>query len=76
MKNIALPISASVLLLFAACSDRNNNPSKDSGQDQVPTPVLNSGPETEAARATKAVQDSSAKTGKKDTVATSHGQNH
>ncbi|MBA4166549.1 MAG: hypothetical protein H0X41_03225 [Chitinophagaceae bacterium] len=74
MKNFALPLSVSICLFFAACSD--NQPPKDSGQEQVPGPVQNSGPETEAARANKAVQDTSEKTDKKDTVATSNDHNH
>jgi hypothetical protein len=74
MKNIALPLMASICLFFASCS--GNHPSKDSGQDQVPGPVQNSGPETEAARATHAVQDTSELKDKKDTVATSNDHRH
>ena len=74
MKNIALTLVASTFLLFAACSD--DHPSKDSGQDQIPVPVENSGPETEAARANKAVQDTSTKNDKKDSVATSNDHTH
>jgi hypothetical protein len=68
MKNIAVPLSASLMLFFAACSD---NPPKDSGQDQVPQPVMNSGPETEEARANKAV-DSAGAADRNDSPATSN----
>jgi len=73
MKKIALPLIANAFLFLAACSD---NPPKDSGQDQVPVPVQNSGPETEAARANTAVQDSSQAGDKKDSVATSNHHAH
>ena len=59
--------------VFAACSD---NPPKNSGEEQIPTPVQNSGPETEAARANAAVQDSSEAGDKKDSVATSNDHKH
>jgi hypothetical protein len=74
MKGIALPLSASLFLFFASCSE---TPSKNSGDEQVPQPVLNSGPETEASRANKAVQDS-AEQGhdKKDSTASNAKDHH
>ena len=45
------------LFLFTSCDD-NDQPSKESGDEQVPSPVPNSGPETEAERATHAIKDS------------------
>ena len=75
MKKIVLPIIASILA-FTACSDNTDHPSKDSGQEQLPQPVQNSGPETEAARANKAVQDTSELKDKKDSVATSEDHTH
>lgn len=59
MKNTALTLSASVLLFLAACSS-NNEPSKNSGNDQVKDPVMNSGPETETERAVDATRRDSA----------------
>ena len=44
-------------VLITACGD-SDLPSKESGDEQVPTPVPNSGPETEGERATNAVKDS------------------
>lgn len=75
MKRIALPLTASFCLLMSACRS-NENPPKDSGQEQIPGPAQNSGPETEAARANKAVNDSSEKTDRKDSVATSNDHAH
>ena len=44
-------------VMTTSCGD-SDLPSKESGDEQVPTPVPNSGPETEAERATNAVKDS------------------
>ena len=45
------------MVMFTSCGD-SDLPSKESGDEQVPAPVPNSGPETEAERATNAVKDS------------------
>jgi hypothetical protein len=58
MKKVAILLSSAVLF-FAACGDNSNeNPDKNSGDEQIQEPVLNSGPEAEASRATNAVRDS------------------
>ncbi|HUR10627.1 MAG TPA: hypothetical protein VM012_04625 [Flavitalea sp.] len=56
------------LLVFSSCAD-NDQPSKESGDEQVPAPVTNSGAETETDRATNAIKDSSrVDTTKKDSL--------
>ena len=57
MKKFLTSIAFGFFLVFAACED-NNEPSKESGEEQVPAPVQNSGAETESERATNAVKDS------------------
>lgn len=57
MKKILSSLVLGLFLVFTSCGE-SNNPSKDSGDEQVPTPVPNSGAETEAERATNAVKDS------------------
>jgi hypothetical protein len=56
MKKLLIACSLSVLL-FTACGD-SDLPSKESGDEQVPAPVPNSGFETEGERATNAIKDS------------------
>ncbi len=56
MKKVATVLSVIAIMAFAACAD--NSDSK--GSEQVDQPVLNSGPETEADRATDALKDSAA----------------
>jgi hypothetical protein len=64
MKKIAISLAAGAFLCFAACKDNNNKqPSKEKGEEQVTPPVMNSGPETEAERATEAVKKDSANSG-------------
>ena len=58
-----------LIVFITGCSD--NHPSKDSGDDQVPLPVQNSGPQTEAERANKAVKDSALHNGM-DTLNSGH----
>lgn len=45
------------MAMVTSCGD-SDLPSKESGDEQVPSPVPNSGPETEAERATNAIKDS------------------
>jgi hypothetical protein len=45
------------MAIITSCGE-SDLPSKESGDEQVPTPVPNSGPETEAERATNAIKDS------------------
>ena len=56
MKNFFVVCTLS-LMLFTSCGG-SDLPSKESGDEQVPAPVPNSGPETEGERATNAVKDS------------------
>ena len=58
MKNFFVFFSAALLTL-SACSDEGNPP-KD-GEDQVPQPVENSGPNTEGQRAVEATVNDSTK---------------
>jgi hypothetical protein len=55
MKKIAITLSAMTLMFFVACGDSSTN---NDGGNQVDEPVMNSGPNTEAERATNAVADS------------------
>ena len=57
MKKILSSLAFGFLIIIASCGE-SDLPSKDSGDEQVPTPVTNSGAETEAERATNAVKDS------------------
>jgi hypothetical protein len=67
MKNLFVFFSAAMLTM-SACSDQGNPP-KD-GEDQVPQPVENSGPNTEGQRAVEAtVNDSSKANERSDTTA-------
>lgn len=67
MKSALIYLSAA-LLTIAACSDETQNPPKD-GEDQVPQPVENAGPNTEGQRAVEAtVNDSTKDDQKKDTI--------
>jgi len=58
MKKLFIYFSA-VVLVISSCSDEGN-PSKD-GEDQVPQPVENSGPNTEGQRAVEATVNDSTK---------------
>ena len=58
MKSLFILFSAAVLT-FSACSDEGNPP-KD-GEDQVPQPVENAGPDLEGERAVEATVNDSAK---------------
>lgn len=55
MKKIAITLTVCAIFFFSACGDTS---SKDEGGNQVDDPVMNSGPNTEGERATKAVSDS------------------
>jgi hypothetical protein len=67
MKKLFIFLSAGLLVL-SACSDDKSNPPKD-GEDQVPQPVENSGPNTEGQRAVEAtVNDSTGSGQKSDTT--------
>ena len=57
MKKILSSFTFGLFIILASCGE-SDLPSKDSGDEQVPTPVTNSGAETEAERATNAVKDS------------------
>ena len=59
MKNLIVFLSAAMFTM-TACSDEGSPP-KD-GEDQVPQPVENSGPNTEAQRAVEATVNDSSKT--------------
>ena len=59
MKNLFVFFSAAVLTV-SACSDDNGNPPKD-GENQVPQPVENTGPNTEGERAVEATVNDPAK---------------
>lgn len=66
MKKLFILFSVA-LLAAASCSDEGNPP-KD-GEDQVPQPVENSGPNTEGQRAVEAtVNDSTKAAEKKDSA--------
>ena len=66
MKKLFIIFSVA-LLTAASCSDEGNPP-KD-GEDQVPQPVENSGPNTEGQRAVEAtVNDSTKAAERKDSV--------
>ena len=58
MKNLFVFFSAAVLTI-AACSD-DGNPPKD-GEEQVPQPVENAGPDLEGERAVEATVNDSTK---------------
>lgn len=67
MKKLLIFFSVA-LLAVASCSDEAGNPPKD-GEDQVPQPVENSGPNTEAQRAVEAtVNDSTKAAERKDSA--------
>lgn len=57
MKKVLNALAFAIFLVSASCGE-NNTPDKESGDEQVPAPVTNSGAETEAERATNAVKDS------------------
>lgn len=59
MKKIAVLLTGAVLFL-TACGDGSTNDveHKNSGDEQIRGPVMNSGTETEMQRATDAVRDS------------------
>lgn len=61
MKNLFILIAAGMFTLFA-CSD-DGNPPKD-GEDQVPQPVENAGPDLEGERAVQATVNDTANVGK------------
>lgn len=66
MKKIFIAFSAAVLAL-SSCSDNKNNPPKD-GEEQVPQPVENAGPDIEGERAVEAtVNDSTGSGTNRDT---------
>ena len=66
MKKLLI-LCAAASFALASCSDEGNPP-KD-GEDQVPQPVENSGPNTEGQRAVEAtVNDSTKAAEKKDTA--------
>ena len=56
MKKLLVACTLS-LIFFTSCGE-SDLPSKESGDEQVPAPAPNSGPETEAERATHAIKDS------------------
>ena len=60
MKNLFIMFSAAMLLL-SSCSDDKQNPSKE-GEEQVPQPVENSGPNTEGQRAVEATVNDTTRT--------------
>jgi ABC-type glycerol-3-phosphate transport system substrate-binding protein len=67
MKKTFVFLSA-VVLALSACSDNKSNPSKD-GEEQIPQPVENSGPNTEGQRAVEATVNDSTNPGtKRDTT--------
>ena len=67
MKNLFVFFSAA-LLTVSSCSDDSGNPPKD-GENQVPQPVENTGPNTEGERAVQAtVNDSSKSDERRDTT--------
>jgi len=67
MKNLFVFFSAA-LLTITSCSDDSGNPPKD-GEDQVPQPVENTGPNTEGERAVQAtVNDSTKSDERRDTT--------
>lgn len=71
MKKLFLIFSASMLVL-TSCSDDKQNPPKD-GEEQVPQPVENSGPNTEGQRAVEAtVNDSTGTDSANDTPSDPH----
>jgi hypothetical protein len=55
---------AAVMLALSSCSDNESNPSKD-GEEQIPQPVENSGPNTEGQRAVEATVNDSTNPGTK-----------
>ena len=66
MKSLFIVLSVA-LLAITSCSDEGNPPKN--GEDQVPQPVENTGPETEAQRAVEAtVNDSTNTDQKKDST--------
>jgi hypothetical protein len=67
MKNLFVFFSAA-LLTVSSCSDDSGNPPKD-GENQVPQPVENTGPNIEGERAVQAtVNDSSKSDERRDTT--------
>ncbi len=69
MKNLFVFFSA-VLLTVSSCADDSGNPPKD-GEDQVPQPVENIGPDIEGKRAVEAtVNDPSKSDERSDTTDT------
>jgi hypothetical protein len=67
MKKVFVFFSAA-LLTICSCSDDTGNPPKD-GEDQVPQPVENVGPDIEGKRAVEAtVNDSSKSDERRDTT--------
>jgi hypothetical protein len=68
MKNLFVFFSAALLAL-SSCSDEGNPPKN--GEDQVPQPVENAGPNTEGQRAVEAtVNDSTKSDERRDTTDT------
>lgn len=63
MKKLFVFFSAAVLII-SACSD-DENPSKD-GEEQIPQPVENPGPNLEGQRAVEATVNDSANSDKKN----------
>lgn len=67
MKNLFVFFSAAILSA-SSCSDDSGNPPKD-GENQVPQPVENTGPDIEGQRAVQAtVNDSSKSDERRDTT--------
>jgi hypothetical protein len=67
MKNLFVFFSAAILTV-SACSDDSGNPPKD-GENQVPQPVENTGPNVEGERAVEAtVNDPSKSDERRDTT--------